>query len=391
MVIPMLWDFSYGFKQAVFIFPILAFIITLPFLAYQYSKYGSVHIWRSIILYSFVFYLLVAFFLVILPLPSREYVSQMTTRYTQFKPFFFIDLFRNRGLIHNGLPAWIAFIQTTTFQQVFFNVLLFVPFGVYMRYYFKHGFFITLVLSFGLSLFFELTQLSALYGFYPRPYRIFDVDDLILNTLGGIIGFIITPLIVFMFPSRTEMDEISYSKASEVGMGRRIVAVIIDGLLMMGIGVIALIGVRSDLSLLELVSNPLSIARKLINHYDLMILSMGLACLFMILQVWMFKGKTVGKALVHLKLVTRDDKRPQFLPIFLRYGVIFIEFSVLFGSLALVVLTRNVNQTNLNQPLIGLLILFMTSTLLMFDILGSFFTKSPMFHERMSRITNIAY
>ena len=55
------------------------------------------------------------------------------------------------------------------------------PFGVYLRYYFCYHWRKTLQLSFLLSLFFELTQLSGLYFVYPGSYRLFDVDDLIVN------------------------------------------------------------------------------------------------------------------------------------------------------------------------------------------------------------------
>ncbi|MCG5648116.1 VanZ family protein, partial [Oliverpabstia sp. DFI.9.49] len=41
----------------------------------------------------------------------------------------------------------------------------------------------TFILSFLLTLSFELIQRSALFGLYPRPYRLFDVDDLMINTL----------------------------------------------------------------------------------------------------------------------------------------------------------------------------------------------------------------
>jgi glycopeptide antibiotics resistance protein len=50
----------------------------------------------------------------------------------------------------------------------------------------------TAVLSgFGLSLAVELTQLTGIWGLYPCPYRQFDVDDLILNTAGVALGFVL--------------------------------------------------------------------------------------------------------------------------------------------------------------------------------------------------------
>lgn len=63
------------------------------------------------------------------------------------------------------------------------------PFGVYLRYYFKQDLKRTILFSFLLSLFYELTQLSALYGIYSGPYRLADVEDLICNTMGGAVGW----------------------------------------------------------------------------------------------------------------------------------------------------------------------------------------------------------
>lgn len=42
--------------------------------------------------------------------------------------------------------------------------------------------------GFGLSLACELTQLTGLWGIYPCAYRAFNVDDLLLNTLGCVTG-----------------------------------------------------------------------------------------------------------------------------------------------------------------------------------------------------------
>jgi uncharacterized RDD family membrane protein YckC len=85
-----------------------------------------------------------------------------------------------------------------------------------------------LIFSFLYSLFFELTQLSGLYGIYPYPYRFFEVDDLICNTLGGMIGFLITPALLFFLPARERLDEMSYKKGTHVSAFRRLFALLID-------------------------------------------------------------------------------------------------------------------------------------------------------------------
>lgn len=70
------------------------------------------------------------------------------------------------------------------FTNLFGNVLIFVPFGFFMPMASRYrSFFSTLFYSFGLSLGVETFQLITKVGS-------FDVDDLFLNTIGGIFGYI---------------------------------------------------------------------------------------------------------------------------------------------------------------------------------------------------------
>ena len=55
-------SYIFPIKAAVITFPFLAMIITAPFLIYYYRKYGQLGKLRSLILYSFVFYLLSAYY-----------------------------------------------------------------------------------------------------------------------------------------------------------------------------------------------------------------------------------------------------------------------------------------------------------------------------------------
>jgi len=64
------------------------------------------------------------------------------------------------------------------------NVLIFLPFGFFMAMASKYRSFLsTLVYSFALSLTVEISLLFMKVG-------CFDVDDLLLNTIGGMLGFI---------------------------------------------------------------------------------------------------------------------------------------------------------------------------------------------------------
>lgn len=71
------------------------------------------------------------------------------------------------------------------FTNLFGNVIIFIPFGFFMPMASKYrSIFSTVFYSFGLSLCVETFQLITKVGS-------FDVDDLLLNTVGGLVGYLI--------------------------------------------------------------------------------------------------------------------------------------------------------------------------------------------------------
>ena len=215
-------------KRAILFFPIVCLILSLPFLIYHYRKYGSITFLRFLLVFSFFFYLLCVYFLVILPLPSRADVLNYKGMYYNLKPFFVVPEIFMSGEVNVVKPESYVFLLNQRFLEPLFNILMTIPFGIYLRYYFKCSFFKTLFYSFLLSLFFELTQLTGLYFIYPRPYRLCDVNDLINNTTGGLIGYIIAPLFSFFLPNRDRIDDSSYERGRFVSVLRHGVALFID-------------------------------------------------------------------------------------------------------------------------------------------------------------------
>ncbi len=209
-------------------FPIIAFLITLPYIIYNYNKFGSILFIRTILIYLFVLYLLSAYFLIIMPLPSIEYVSHLTTK-VQLVPFDLVrNIIRTVHFDYKDFATYINILKNAYVYQTIYNLFLTVPFGIFLRYYFKCNFSRVLLLTLSLSLFFELTQLTGLYYIYPHAYRLFDVDDLIVNTLGGIAGYLITPLFTKLLPSKDELDLKSYKKGSKVSSTKRVITFMID-------------------------------------------------------------------------------------------------------------------------------------------------------------------
>ncbi|MGG4093645.1 VanZ family protein [Paenibacillus lautus] len=195
---------------------LLAFILTLPWAVYQYRKHGYFSFWRTVLILSFIFYGLSAFFLVIFPIPSaRNNCASIDPGaiFIQNRPFQFIrDIQRESGF-HWAVPSsYIDLLTTRAFYQMFFNVLLLFPLGVFLRYFFKGKakWFHAALIGFSVSLFFEITQRTALFGFFECPYRIFDVDDLMTNTVGTVLGFILAPMFLVLIPSRETLSEQSH-------------------------------------------------------------------------------------------------------------------------------------------------------------------------------------
>ena len=216
-------------REAFLFFPLIAFLISIPFILLQYHKYGSISVLKSLIIYSFVLYLICAYFLVILPLPSIEEVQNLTTKTTQLIPFSFVIDFIKETSFNIKIPStYVKTLSESCFYVPIYNIFLTLPFGMYLRYYFKCNLKQTCLYTFLLSLFFELTQLTGLYFIYPRGYRLFDVDDLMLNTLGGLLGYVITKPFTKILPNREKINENAIEKGKIISGFRRTTTFILD-------------------------------------------------------------------------------------------------------------------------------------------------------------------
>lgn len=297
-------------KYAALFFPVLAALITFPYFLINYKKYGSVSKLRVIIVYTFILYLLCAYFLVILPLPTREYVSHLTTPRVQLIPFMFIkDFIMESGFIINDISTYITAFKASSFYQPLFNVVLTIPFGMYLRYYFKIDLKKTIVFSFLLSLFFEITQLSGLYFIYPRGYRLFDIDDLLFNTFGGFLGYFIISPFMKILPSRDEIDEHALIEGKKVTYTRRLTSFLLDLIC------VCIVEVIVDIICFLLKCNNLKYIHLLVTFFFLVIIPV------------LSKGRTIGKGVTNLKITKEDgNEAPRFLILFRTVLEVFIFF-----------------------------------------------------------------
>ncbi|PQD41180.1 VanZ family protein [Enterococcus durans] len=366
-------------RFALIVFPFLALAISSVFFIYEYRKYGTFILTRAIVLYSFVFYLLCAYFLVILPLPTKEAVAQMTGPKMELHLFATWEHFRqNTVLVLSDPSTYLPAMRQSVFLEPVFNLLLIVPFGIYLRYYFRFSFIKTVIASFCLSLFFELTQLSGLYFIYPRPYRLFDVNDLLTNTLGGALGFIIEPVFTFMLPTRARMDEISYENGKTVSLTRRLVAYLIDwGFLSVLTFIITLL-LQAAFKIGSITSSGGWIFIEVI--------------LYFMLVPYLTNGRTLGKRIVRIKIVADDNSKLSFKSLFVRYAYLYFIFYGLswISQLLQIVFDHTTGVTQLTSVFIYLGILFAQFIFVLNIILSFIRKKRVLFYEKASHTHTIS-
>ncbi len=161
--------------------------MAIPYFAWQYRRWGAVDPSRVWAQGSFVLYLMCAWALVLMPFPDQTCARDVSP---QVEPFNWLRLAQTQSADRYALltnPNVVMFV---------FNIALLFPLGVYLRRWFGRGLLFSGVAGFSLSLAFELTQYSAIFGLYECPYRQFNVDDLMANTAGALIGWLLAPLII---------------------------------------------------------------------------------------------------------------------------------------------------------------------------------------------------
>lgn len=82
----------------------------------------------------------------------------------------------------------------------------YIPFGFFFKFVLNKKRRNIIILTFLLSLTIELAQLTGLFFIYPGSYRLFDVDDLMLNTLGGFAGTVLANCVSDLTPDTSNVS-----------------------------------------------------------------------------------------------------------------------------------------------------------------------------------------
>ena len=281
------------------LFVVLVPVFIAPFLGavyrtYRYPAPGPTLIAAATGLYACS---LVAFTTFPLPEVPQEFCTERSSiDYWQLTPGSSVGAVLDRV----GEVGLTATLTSGVFLQVAFNVVFFVPLGFLVAYRLRRGPGAALLAGLGVSLLIEVTQGTGLWGIYPCPYRLADVDDLITNTGGALIGWGIGVLVSRRWPFREPPPRTDLAPPT---LRRRVLAAGLDMVVVvvvtLGIDIVVAFVVDSRGGESETVQTA-SIA----VQYAVGVL------LLLVLPMLRGDRATPGQLTVLLALVSRDTNRP---------------------------------------------------------------------------------
>ncbi|GIG69480.1 VanZ family protein [Phytomonospora endophytica] len=345
-------------ETAVYVFPVLAALIVLPAAFVSYRRRGRAGGWAGLVFYTFVFYALAAFLQTVIPLPVDRAATCAAHTYASrpnLTPFNFVG-----DITRNGTAAlWPTLL----------NVALLFPLGFYLRYLWRRGLPSSLLVAFGTSLFFELTQLTGLWFVYPCPYRQFNVDDLMCNTAGAVLGWLVAGPCSRLLP-RVDPARDRDRFAGRVTFTRRAIAYLTD-----------LLG---WLFAFTLIVGGLVLAGVAVGDGPLVAIGAGVGLAWFWLVPWATGGWTVGKRAVLLRVTGDDGARPGPGELLLRYGVLLAPLWLIWFGIGL-----SATGDDTSEPWYRWLILVAVLVAWVWSPLAALFgrdRRTP--YERLSRTVN---
>lgn len=215
----------------------IGLLVLVPLVSLHYWRFGRVEPRRAFVLYGLLAYGLVALALIFLPFPDDPARVCQGEQMLSTVPFqWWTDM--NNNMAANGRSGVLAMVQSQAFQQQLFNVALFVPLGVVLRKAYGKGPLAVIAIALGLSLAVEVVQYTGNFGYYACPYRIADVDDLISNTFGGLLGWMVGPA-ALVVPRVPGSDE-SSAPLGTVTVPRRLLGLVAELVLVLAIAELVL-------------------------------------------------------------------------------------------------------------------------------------------------------
>jgi hypothetical protein len=213
-----------------------AVLLFIPVAAVQYRRDGRLGPGDLAVLVSAAVYGVSLWTYTLLPLPDA---GDYTCQHAQTRLMAFADDIRRAaeqaGYAGLGTPSEL--LRNRAFLQLVLNVVLFLPFGPFVRLITHRGVVVATALGLAVSLLIEVTQLTGVWGVYPCAYRLFDVDDLVTNTFGALLGAVVS--YPYAARRRRRLGTARRLLPTRVTVGRRLAATLSDVLFVVQAGTAA--------------------------------------------------------------------------------------------------------------------------------------------------------
>lgn len=313
-------NFIYDIQLGFLAFPLVALLLALPYALYQYRRFGAISIWKTFVVFTFILYCMCAVSLIVFPLPKDPSQIVEIAQTPQLHPFHFVEQIRETtDFSWADRSTWGPTLKARAAYEAYFNVLLTVPLGAYLCYLFRCRWWMALLIGMATTLLFETSQLTGLFGIYDHPYRLFDVDDLVLNTTGTMLGFWLMIPLAWALPSMDEVNEQARERgSSRVSLTRRVLAAVVDLTVLAVLFVLAWIMFSpTDAQIAKaLAVDPSRAGAKTLafrfigglfaDPMSALLLALVIGAVLFAVIPMASKGRTIGKALVGIRIVKAD-------------------------------------------------------------------------------------
>ena len=378
-------NFIYDIQLGFLAFPLVALLLALPYALYQYRRFGAISIWKTFVVFTFILYCMCAISLIVFPLPKDPSQIVEIAQTPQLHPFHFVEQIRETtDFSWADRSTWGPTLKARAAYEAYFNVLLTVPLGAYLCYLFRCRWWMALLIGMVTTLLYKTSQLTGLFGIYDHPYRLFDVDDLILNTTGAMLGFWLMIPLTWAMPSMAEVNEQARKRgSSRVSLTRRVLAAVVDLAVLAVLFVLAWIMFSpTDAQIAKaLAVDPSRAGAKTLafrfigglfaDPMSALLLALAIGAVLFAVIPMVSKGRTIGKALVGIRIVKADGGDAPAWGYWVRY---LASAFFLLIPVALVLLTpeeiEGVSSNTLFQ-IVGLVVVVWALTIVA-RVIGSF-------------------
>ncbi|WP_436492683.1 VanZ family protein [Actinokineospora sp. HUAS TT18] len=286
---------------------LLSVLLVVPYIAWSYRKRGELGFGHALLAFGFLIYAMALWTYTLLPVPDTtpQWCADNAVRTMQLRPLQFLSDMR-KDQVGTGVRA---VLHNPALQQAVFNVALFVPLGMFGRHLLRLRPITVVALGAVVSLFIEVTQRTAVWGLFACPYRLFDVDDLITNTLGAALGLALAPLLRLMPGQKVKA---AAGEPRPVTTARRLLGMAVD------LVTVALLGAT-----FQVIYNVIAVyllIEEVPDQHRLLTIAAPVALLLVLVPL-LGDGGTFGQRVVLLRPIGPDGAKPSIGRMAARFAV----------------------------------------------------------------------